>query len=281
MAVTQIDKAQIRCGGQLIELPLGQAGGAEFVTRAELADVKQSITAGAIDIFVAGPHAGDTPIDGRGTAEFPYETLSGAIGLGSQKYPAAILNFILQDDVDDSGRVIHLHTPRQFNIMAKAGLDKKPAVHCDHMNLAYGYVNISGIMINGSGANAAINMYGPSHLRVSSADIAGKTCAASAGYGAGFVPYNCSFRVDGGVQLMALYDGAIARILGNTALNGSCKNVFTIWQRSVCSIDGGVVFSGSVTGKKYEVCHGCTLIRNGKEIPGTIAGTCDESSTVL
>ena len=125
----------------------------------------------------------------------------------------------------------------------------------------------NGIVISGSNENIVLTLTGPisfavGNLRLQNIKLAGE------------VPY---FIESGS----AYYGPSQLCIANNVSFDG------TVTEGTLIASNGGIIviqnrISGSVTGPRYKVVYGGCILTKGygpNVIPGTEAGTCDESST--
>lgn len=303
-------QVKMRQGGQLKDIPFGcNCDGSGGMDNGELAAVQKELealggrvadvqadlkadypTREEVDkrlaqqatLYIGGTGASDTIIDGRGIyAGFPFETITAALAWGKTQYPAAHLIFELLGDVDEGDKDIVVSHAAPVAIGSNN--TERPTLRCGRLLFmrTFGKCNNFCISNNTSIVQPALE------VRLGFLDISDMRIIAGANtYGlrpwlAKLYASNLSIDCNAASYAIAASYNSALRLYGDIKVNGELSGA--VLYASAQSDIYGASITGAVTGRKYAVLRQSKIyIEAGiTTIPGTIAGTCDESSMVV
>lgn len=312
-------QVKMRQGGQLKDIPFGcNCNGSGGMDNGELAAVQKELEAlggniaavqaglkatqdeqalirqelerrdkTAVNIYVGGSGAGDSLIDGRGLVpELPFETLNMALYYTIGKNLASYCNFYIQGDLEENVLSSGANNSFAINLIKGSGLQNNPRIILKNtLYFSQGFISTDGIDFEKIENGDVIDVGIRARLHFNSGKIKGNNGVVTVSNNGNAKFYNASFEMSNGGQLLYVNNFGDVALQGNITLNGECSAAGILGARAarILIADTRLTFSGDVVGKKYMMGAYSALILNGipkDNIPGTLAGVCDESSTV-
>lgn len=289
--------------GQFITVPEpvasgGSAGDADlsvYPTREEMKAYAPQKRTTALDVHVDPSHANasDTLDEGRGlSADKPFATLPVAVMWSySNYYACSNIRIILHNDIviDNSWnimlpsamlvRIVSDTTTRSITLPGTDTAAKRIGLYSGHLQFENVNVTAASITAYGSAHAATVEL---KDVNVTGVSSAWNPLAADGQNATVFITDNVTISGANVLNFINARNGGLVRINGTTKINGKCTSTVCADTAGTVIAVGSYAISGNVEGSRYTAIRGSKIILFGKadQLPGTIAGTCDESSIV-